>query len=143
MADSRREEMADDLSSYIATRKRKKMSFRKLFSLSAEVRPYKEEKLEVAIKSVEDSSAAAKLEKEYEAEKAGWFGGLLASIGLKKKELPKEEPVEDPMEEDMKELAKISMMVIRNLPSPVLAEFKDTSEFAKFKEILKRHNLIK
>lgn len=144
MADgSRREELADDLSSYIASRKRKKLNFKKLFAFSAEVKPYKEEKLEMAVKSIEDSEAAAKLEKEYEAEKAGWFGSLLASIGLKKKELPKEEPAEEPALEDLREIAKISMIVMRNLPSPVLAEFKDTPEFAKFKEILKRHNLIK
>lgn len=141
---SRREELDDDLSNYISARKRKKFNFRKIFAFSAEMKPYKEEKLEMTVKAVEDSNAAAKLEKEYEAEKAGWFGGLLASIGLKKKAAPKEEfPAEDPMVEDLRSMAKISMMVMRNLPQPVLADFKETPEFIKFKEILKKHSLIK
>ena len=140
---SRREELDDDLSDYISARKRKKINFKKIFAFSAEMRPYKEEKLEMTVKAVENSTAAAKLEKEYESEKAGWFGGLLASIGLKKKEAPKEEFVEEPMIEDLRSMAKISMMVMRNLPQPVLADFKETPEFIKFKEILKKHNLIK
>jgi hypothetical protein len=141
---SRREELDDDLSDYISARKRKKINFKKIFSFSAEMKPYKEEKLEMTVQAVENSAAAAKLEKEYEFEKAGWFGGFLASIGLKKKESPKEEfPAEDPMFDDMRSLAKISMMVMRNLPQPVLADFKETPEFAKFKEILKKHNLIR
>ena len=140
---ARREELEEDLSDYISARKRKKINFKKIFAFSAEMRPYKEEKLEMTVKAVENSTAAAKLEKEYESEKAGWFGGLLASIGLKKKEAPKEEFVEEPMIEDLRSMAKISMMVMRNLPQPVLADFKETPEFIKFKEILKKHNLIK
>src|SRR3989344_4786316 len=45
--------------------------------------------------------------------------------------------------EDMKEVAKIALGVIRQLPDEELRKFKQSSDFEKLKEILKKHELIK
>lgn len=47
------------------------------------------------------------------------------------------------LEEDLKNISKITTNVMKKLPSEVLQEYKKSYEFEKFKEILKKRNLIK
>jgi len=56
------------------------------------------------------------------------------------------QPKEDRREEvksDMKDIAKISADILKKLDQKKLEEFKKTPDFIKFKEILRKHNMIR
>jgi hypothetical protein len=96
-------------------------------------------------------------------ERRGLFTGLATFLGLKAKSAPdyEEEIVGGAPEDsqisqtteapktgtevksDMKDIAKISADILKKLDPKKLEEFKKTQDFEKFKEILKRHNMIR
>jgi hypothetical protein len=47
------------------------------------------------------------------------------------------------MQEDLKRVAKITTTVMRQIPAEQLHQYKQSNDFIEFKDILKRHNLIK
>ncbi len=49
----------------------------------------------------------------------------------------------EPALQELRDLAQISLGVIRQLPDEELKLFKQSPEFAKLKEILKKHHLIR
>lgn len=53
-------------------------------------------------------------------------------------DLPKDE-----LRDDFKEMSKITLQVMKQLPEKELHRLKQGPQFARFKEILKKHNLIK
>jgi len=55
--------------------------------------------------------------------------------------LPKQEL--DEVKEDMKELGKLATFFLRSVPPPHLKKLKQTEEFSRFKELLKKYGLIK
>ena len=81
--------------------------------------------------------------------KKGWFTSMVDKM------MGAEEPSEDvPMEQvqtshvgdttaDLKELARISLAVMKRMPGDMISEFKQTSDYDAFKDILRRHKLIK
>lgn len=88
-------------------------------------------------------------------EKKGFFTKILESMGLvsvdgaaeKPKDLPAGEVqqmlVKDEVAQDFKEVAKIALSVVKQLPDDRLTGFKSSQEFARLKELLKKHQLIK
>jgi len=50
---------------------------------------------------------------------------------------------ESELMEDFKAVSKITLSVMKQLPEEQLAALKQSQEFAHFKDILKKHNLIK
>jgi len=88
------------------------------------------------------------LEDEYigEVQKQGWFSRLMGKIFVKRRE---EEELEDAADEiaedvnDMKIIAEIATKVMKMLPSEEMKEFKKSSDFHTFKEVLKKRELIK
>ena len=82
----------------------------------------------------------------------GFFTKLFETLGLvtvegQASEIPQEEVqqmlVKDEVSQDMKEIAKIALMVIKQLPPEELSTFKASPEFARLKDLLKKHQLIK
>ncbi|MEM4282367.1 MAG: hypothetical protein QXU88_02485 [Candidatus Woesearchaeota archaeon] len=148
MAKDRRAELEEELEAYLAARKRRGFNFKELFapapSRITSKMPVetvaKEERLTQASKAAATAEAAESLAKEYESEKKGFFEKLLERLGLKRKE---PEIISEPPNQDIKELARICFSVVKKLPPEELKGFKESEDFAKFKEILKRHNLIK
>lgn len=61
----------------------------------------------------------------------------------KAKEVPPSTEKMIEMKEDMKELAVISVATFKKLPKEHFELFKDSSDFKKFKEILKKYNVVK
>jgi hypothetical protein len=49
----------------------------------------------------------------------------------------------DEAKSDLKELAKLFLKTLERLPEDELKEFKDAPEFLQFKEILRKHQVIK
>lgn len=80
-------------------------------------------------------------------EKRGFFKQLMAFFV--KQEQILEEVQEAPPEkveeakEDLRELAKLFLKTLERLPDDELKEFKETPEFIKFKDILRKHKVIK
>ncbi|MFH1849115.1 MAG: hypothetical protein ABH879_02920 [archaeon] len=52
-------------------------------------------------------------------------------------------PRENEMLADMKDLAKISTRVMKSVPKEKMGDFKNSDDLKRFKEILKKYNLIK
>ena len=71
----------------------------------------------------------------------------LLSIFIKQERMMEELPVEpeqrDEAQEDFRELARLFLRTLERLPAPELEKFKQTSEFGNFKEILRKHKVIK
>ena len=55
----------------------------------------------------------------------------------------KKEEKKEEVKSDMKDIAKISADILKKLDQKKLEEFKKTPDFIKFKEILRKHNMIK
>lgn len=110
-----------------------------------EVSEKEAEKEEIREKETEERS---ELEEEYteEVQNPGWISRLLGRIFVKSRE---EEELEDAADEiaedvnDMKIIAEIATKVMKMLPPEKMKEFKQSEEFHKFKEILKKRELIK
>ncbi|MBI4141462.1 hypothetical protein HY484_00895 [Candidatus Woesearchaeota archaeon] len=88
------------------------------------------------------------VESEYEADNKGLFSRVVDWVvaGSPEKhdvvvEPPSSVLVEDELKNDLKEVAQISIRVFRQLPVHKVRELKESSDFARFKFILKKHNL--
>lgn len=99
---------------------------------------------------------------EYEAEaKKPFFNSILEKIGIKpgktaaktqEEELLREQGEEEKIKgmvekefllKDIKSLAKMTLFVIKQLPKERMDQFKQSSDFADLKELLKKYKLIK
>lgn len=104
-----------------------------------------EEEVAEAEKAEEPKS---EIEEEYkeEVQKKDWISSIIDRIFVKTREEEEFEEVSDELaedEQDMKSIAEISTNVMKMLPPEKLKEFKQSEEFHKFKEILKKRDLIK
>ena len=85
-------------------------------------------------------------------EKKSWFSNLMEKVfGPDEDELVPEAVGEevtnvvpsDELQTDMRNLAEISLGIIRRLPQRTLEDFKSSDDFGQFKEILRKHSIIK
>ena len=164
----KREEFEKELAVYISARKRKKRDIKGFIKrimpkpspdpveLPPEIQTYEEnERTSEAKPKLEGKDTI--LEEEYEEEKrtilqkiSDWLRPSPKEVHLEDKE--KEEFEEQKIKEmvgkemvmqDLKATAKIALYVIKQLPPEQLHEFKNSSDFAELKTILKKHSLIK
>lgn len=148
--DERKRELMNDLDSYLSSRLKKRSADDDDFY------SFKKKKVET-VESAESSVVEVQgenLVEEYTDEGPGFFKSLWTSlVGERdsdadaKKEL-KEEVLEVKQEEshvkqDIHDLAQISLEILRNTPKDWVKDFKETSKFAQFKDILRRHQVIK
>jgi hypothetical protein len=113
-------------------------------------------------KEFKDFEAEERLGEKPLEENRGLFAGLARFLGLRanapdyeeeviggvpeSSQMAEQPPKEDKREEvksDMKNIAKISADILKKLDPKKLEEFKKTPDFDKFKEILKKHNMIR
>lgn len=89
---------------------------------------------------------------EYEQSHEGWWSRL--KKGWSKPEQTAEQPPMEPAlelqmpptgqtVEDMKEVARIALIVLRKMTPEQTREFKMTPDYEKFKEILRKYQMIK
>lgn len=117
---ARREDLYKELEHDISRRKRSEGAFFK---------PKKVQKMEYDqdIKEV------------VEEKRGGFFSKLFGSSKIE--EMP--EIKVDASAEDLKEIAKITLKALKMLPPEQITAFKNTEDYSKLKEILKKHNMIK
>jgi hypothetical protein len=149
-----RGEFEKEMDQYIAQRRKANFTF-SLFGKKP-----KQVKMEPAmppeVQKYDESSPAEPLETipgEEMPAKKGMFTRLLESVGLVASEEKKPESipaaevehmlVKDELMQDTKEIAKIALAAIKHLPAETLSAFKSGPEFARLKELLKKHQLIK
>ena len=143
--DERKRELMRDLDSYLSTRRRRQPSDDDSFYSFK-----KKKKVEV----VEDPVPVDdEMEDEYEEEGPGFFKSLWYSIVGESEHKDETDELKEEVKdvkqedvhhkEDVQALARISLEILRHTPGKWLKDFKQTDDFSKFKDILRRHEVIK
>ena len=139
-----RRELDRDLESYLAARRRKSFDLKGFFR---GLMPKPSEKVEMPTQvEVYEEEAPTPTPSPIVEQKqeAGFLARLFAKDVAKKEEEITHAKIEaEEAITDMKEIAKVSLMIIKQLPDETLHTFKQSTEFARLKEILKKHGLIK
>ncbi|MBI4151106.1 hypothetical protein HY492_03195 [Candidatus Woesearchaeota archaeon] len=137
--DERRRQLRRDMDSYLSQRRKSDWSFFKP-ALHPTVHPYKNSKeAEPMASEVID-----------EQPKKGWISGMVDKL-FGAEDVPEdvsEEAVQSQVSStdataDLKEVARISLAVMKRMDGDAIHEFKQTPDYDKFKEILRKHQLIK
>ena len=151
-----RGEFEKELEQYIAQRRRAKIKFPNIFKSLKPAKKMHEPELPPEIQKYDAATPAEPLktipgEDDYPAKK-GFLTTVLEKLGLVTVEkndgqIPAEEVqqmlAKDDVTQDTKEIAKIALAAIKQLQPEQLATFKSGPEFARLKELLKKHQLIK
>lgn len=154
-----RGEFERELDNYIAQRRKAKIKFSGIFSPFKSKKKMPETAMPPEIQKYDATSPAEPAvsipgeEDDYQPRK-GVFTRMLEGLGLvsaEKEEKPVDIPAEevqhmlvkDDITQDTKEIAKIALAAIKHLPPNELTAFKSGPEFARLKELLKKHSLIK
>jgi hypothetical protein len=155
-----RGEFEKELEYYIAQRRKAKIKFSGIFSPFKSRKKMPETALPPEIQKYDATSPAEPAvsipgedDSGYQPKK-GVFTRMLEGLGLvsaEKEEKPADIPAEevrqmlvkDDITQDTKEIAKIALAAIKHLPPEQLTAFKSGPEFARLKELLKKHSLIK
>ena len=151
-ADVRQKEISRDLDDYISS-KRKGGGLFGLFSKGEQmtvtthphVKTYEETPAvqESVAESVVAQDAAGEATQESTEQKKGWFSRWFSDENA---EQPAQEaPLETApaADDDLKEIARISLSFLKMADPAALAQIKASPDFDKFKEILRRRNIIK
>lgn len=161
-----RAEFERELEQYLAQRRRAKLKVPNIFGWFKQKKKMPEPELPPEIQKYDEQTPAEQPEptetlqvEEQPAEtqpaeaKKGVLTKILEGVGLvtveekKSEEIPQEEVQKllekDDITQDTREIAKIALSVIKKLPPEQLAEYKQSQEFLRLKELLKKHQLIK
>jgi len=115
--------------------------------LPEDVQTY-EEKPETSAKKTQTNAQV----EEYQEDKQNVLSFILDKLSFAKKpKLTEEEQAakiknivsQEMAQKDLREISKIALVAIKKLPEEDRKEFKESSEFASLKKILKKHDLIK
>jgi hypothetical protein len=113
------------------------------------VQPYKEQQMHVeeAPEQVEEEHS------EVQESSKGWFGRMVEKLfgDDEVDELMQEDaqaeaeyvPTHEETQEDLKTIATISLNVMKTMPGNHIKNFKDSGDYEVFKNLLKKHKLIK
>lgn len=122
-----------DLDEYLSERSRKQFFFNM-------VQTFKSKKPEVKLSPDVETYEAANAVKEDKPQKQGFFSRLFSAENKEFVELHQDV---QPTKDELKFVAQVALNKIKKMPSEELEVFKVSEEFQKFKEVLKRHELIK
>ena len=135
-----------DMEEYITERRRR--SFLGVFSrkqaevrLHPEVQPYADEAEPVpptVQPEPQPEPAPQESEQPLPEPKEGFFSRM-----FKKKEEEQAPVISNEMYEDLRQVSKIALHIAKQLPSDKLEELKKSAEYSQFKDILKKHGLIR
>jgi hypothetical protein len=146
-----------ELEQYISHRRRAKIKFPNVFkSFKSSKKKMHDTEMPPEITTYDKATPAEPFEAipgddDYPAKK-GFMTKILETLGLvtvekKGAEIAPEEVqkilAKDEVSQDTKEVAKIALAAIKQLPPEQLAIFKAGPEFARLKELLRKHQLIK
>ena len=150
-----RGEFEKELEQYISHRRRAKIKFPSIFKAFKPAKKMHQPELPPEITAYDKATPAEPLETfpddDYPAKK-GFMTSVFEKLGLitvdkKPDEIAPEEVqhmlAKDDVTQDTKEIAKIALAVIKQLPPEQLTQFKSGPEFARLKELLRKHQLIK
>ena len=107
---------------------------------------------EIAQESTQQTNAQEELAKEYETERKGFLGRMMEKWFGAREEIPQEENSDqqisqivekDALTSDIRVVAKIALQLSKQVPPEQLHEFKESNDFILFKDILRKHGLIK
>lgn len=189
----RRKEITRDINRYLASRKRTKIDFKKLFRMPIIKPMFVKEPIEskkeesyyekhakqsqlksffgglkkmfwkkpseeyIAYQSLAETPTeqAAEQKPEFASAKRGWFKEFTDIFRPSKEpeyvhldenvklSFSAEREDSSLIKDDLKEVAKIALNTLKSLPKNEIEAFKKTESFTRFKDILKRYNLIK
>lgn len=122
-----------DLDEYLSERSRKQFFFNM-------VQTFKSKKPDVKLSPDVETYEAANAVKEDKPQKQGFFSRLFSAENKEFVELHQDV---QPTKDELKFVAQVALNKIKKMPSEELEVFKVSEEFQKFKEVLKRHELIK
>jgi hypothetical protein len=154
-SDVRQKEISRDLDSYISS-KRKGSGLFGMFSKREDevvsthpgVKPYDDAPAaETVVEAAPPESAPVEAQEMTNedapvAEKKGWFSKFFSSDDPEQGQetMVSAPPADDA---DLREVARISLAFMRMTDPAALAQIKASQDFEKFKEILRRRNIIK
>jgi hypothetical protein len=151
-----RGEFEKELDEYIAQRRKAGFKFPNVLKAFARrKKQVNEPKLPPEVQKYDETTPAEpydSLPGEKPEPKPGLFTRLLKGLGVlqteeKTEDIPagevKQMLAKDDVLQDTKEIAKIALAAVKQLPEEQLSAFKSGPEFARLKELLKKHQLIK
>ncbi len=136
-----RRDFDSDMDEYLASRNGSFL--RRMFSSSkpAEAHAPPKQDLHPAMEPYDDGASAAAAQHET-PRKPGFFSRLFGGSADETVTVDVSAPSSDALA-DLKEVARITLKVIKMLPPEQLDGFKRNADFDRFKEILKKHHLVK
>ena len=141
-SDSRNKEIGKDLDHYISARKGSGL-FGWFSKKNAPAEAASEATTEAPVEEMPGPAASVNAEPEPASEAAPKKGFFSKWFG-KEEQAPAEELVQEPeVDEDLREVARITLSFIKMADTDARARMKSSPDFEKFKEILKRRQVIK
>lgn len=166
-----KDEFDKDLSEYLSGRKKKKIDVMGVIKglmpkptpppveMPPEIETYGAEEEKKPLEPEKKEEPAENLEEEVEGKKRSIWQAILDRFKKKpyKKEIEQKDKLIEEEEEgrikemvarelmmkDLRDISKITLYVIKQLPPERLKEFKQSTDWTDFKEILKKYKLIK
>jgi hypothetical protein len=147
-SDVRQKEISRDIDSYISS-KRKGSGLFGMFSKKEDevvmthphVKPYDDTPVDTAPIAEEMPVQADEMPVEEKGDKKGWFSRFFKDEDQPVQEMVAEQVPSD--DADLREVARITLGFMRMTDAAALAQIKSSPDFDKFKEILRRRNIIK
>ncbi len=149
--DVRQKEISRDLDDYIAS-KRKGGGLFGLFSKGEQmtvsthphVKPYEETPAQPVQEQVTQTVEEQDTMEETTEQKKGWFSRWFSDENAQQQSVQETVVEAAPVaDDDLKEVARISLSFLKMADPEALAQIKASPDFDKFKEILRRRNIIK
>ncbi len=131
-----RDEFERDMHEYLRARRRAGLNIKEI--LKGLIPKRKPEKIEMP----EEIEVYDEKEEAPKAPKEGVFAKMFKKEPAQEEIMQAQMQVEDTIT-DMKEVSKITLNMIRQLPDEELRKFKQSPDFERLKNILKKHELIK
>jgi hypothetical protein len=138
--EERRKQLKRDMDSYLTQRRKSDgwgfFTKKPEHQLHPTIHTYKKEE-----PAMPDTAPEAKSKK-------GWFSSAVDKM-FGAEDVAEDAPLEQVQSQvadasaDLKELARISLGVMKRMPGDMISEFKQTPDYDAFKDILRRHKLIK
>ena len=152
--EERRRQLRREMDNYLTGRRRKEGGgwfSQKPQPLHPAIQPYKKEQQQVQEDDSQPQGPQGPMESEYEKSNKGWFSGFVGKL-FGSEESPDVSqgevsaqlaPTPEETLNDLKEVSRISLHVMRQMPGDAISEFKSTPDYERFKDILRKHKLIK
>ena len=152
--DDRRRQIRRDIDRYLTDRRKTggwfKSQPKPQSPLHPTIQTYKNTMNTDNTEEQKEEKPPGEMETDYETAKKGWLSSMVDKLfGAEASEVNQDElalqtaPSLLETTDDLKEIARISLHVLRQMEGDQIKDFKQTPDYEKFKDILRKHNLIK